>query len=458
MARVYSALFFSLMFSLIMSFYTPKILGVEQFSYWQVFLFYAGYTGLFHFGLNDGIYLRYGAAKLSNADKSIISGQLWILVLYLIGLFSIIVSIVWIVNPNIPQLKSILLLVSLYTIVYNASNYCGYLLQALNRFKLYSYAVIADKIFLITSIILLGFLHADSYGTVAILYIIGAVITFAIIIIRCKDIFLNEFKFTKELFVSIWINIKAGINLMLSNIASTVIIGICRFLISITYPIVTFGYVSFSFTLCNFILVFISQIGIAIYPILKAKDESFHTHFFPQIRDLISYILSFSLIAYPLLSLIVNSYLPKYITSLEYFAYLLPICIFEAKISILYNTYMKVLRHEKIMLVINLISSLFSIILSLIAICLIDNIQLSLLGVALAIILKSTMYDWYLSKQFACRFTIINSDIVLTFVYLALIFMNLPTLVAVVSIVTINSIICFVKKDDIIKYLKLFKQ
>ena len=68
------AQFLSLMLSVLMSLIVPKLLGVEQFAYWQ--LFYSGYVGFFHLGLPDGIYLRYGGTELDKMDKSLLGSQL----------------------------------------------------------------------------------------------------------------------------------------------------------------------------------------------------------------------------------------------------------------------------------------------------------------------------------------------------------------------------------------------
>ena len=48
--------FFNLLVSLILSFVVPKLLGVEQYGYWQLYTFYVSYTGFFHFGMADGVY------------------------------------------------------------------------------------------------------------------------------------------------------------------------------------------------------------------------------------------------------------------------------------------------------------------------------------------------------------------------------------------------------------------
>lgn len=65
----------SLLVSVFMSFIIPKILGVTQYSYWQLFIFYSGYVGFFHFGFNDGLYLRLGGKKFEELDYDNIGTQ-----------------------------------------------------------------------------------------------------------------------------------------------------------------------------------------------------------------------------------------------------------------------------------------------------------------------------------------------------------------------------------------------
>ena len=62
-----------------MSLLVPKMLGVEEFSYWQLFLFYLSYVGLFHFGITDGMYLKNGGLTYDEINKKEIGSQFWFL-------------------------------------------------------------------------------------------------------------------------------------------------------------------------------------------------------------------------------------------------------------------------------------------------------------------------------------------------------------------------------------------
>lgn len=69
----------NVIFSFVVSLILPKILGVEQYSYWQLFVFYITYAGLLHLGLSDGIYLRYGGEHIENLNSSLIGTQMKIM-------------------------------------------------------------------------------------------------------------------------------------------------------------------------------------------------------------------------------------------------------------------------------------------------------------------------------------------------------------------------------------------
>jgi hypothetical protein len=46
--------------SILLGFLLPKIIGVTQYGYWQVYILYFIYVPVFCLGFNDGLYLRYG--------------------------------------------------------------------------------------------------------------------------------------------------------------------------------------------------------------------------------------------------------------------------------------------------------------------------------------------------------------------------------------------------------------
>lgn len=456
--QIYSAQIVSLAFSLVMSLYVPKILGVEEFSYWQLFLFYASYVGILQFGLNDGIYLRYGGKDLNLNEEKQISNQLYVMILYFVLLSGIFVSIIsYVSNGQNPKI-TILFFVVIYAIIYNVFGFCGSVLQATNNFKLYSINIITEKTIMTVAIIILSIIQIKDFEIIVVSYMIATLFIDIIILLRAKNLFLSSFSLNKGVLREIAINISVGINLMFSNIASALIVGICRFVVSENYPINIFGFVSFALSLCGFCLIFISQIGNAIYPILKRKSNDYHKVLFQKTDYILSNTIPLTFLAYPILCLVVKKYLPNYNNSLIYFGALLPLCIFEAKISILYGTFMKVIRLERNILYINIIVMLFSALFSIIGIIILDNITLSLIGISICVMVKAVLMRHQVVKfwGYSKELKLAPSDIIITLVYFSMIMLGIQAAICSWGIVVISAINLFARRVSLIKNLRFF--
>ena len=68
-------------------FIIPKFLGVSDYGYWQLFLFYSSYVPFLQFGWTDGIYLRYGGLEKRDLDKKLFFSQfISLLTIQILGL------------------------------------------------------------------------------------------------------------------------------------------------------------------------------------------------------------------------------------------------------------------------------------------------------------------------------------------------------------------------------------
>ena len=56
--------------SVLITLIIPKRLGIDDYGYFQLYLFYTTYIGFLHLGWADGVLLRYGGAYYEILDKS----------------------------------------------------------------------------------------------------------------------------------------------------------------------------------------------------------------------------------------------------------------------------------------------------------------------------------------------------------------------------------------------------
>ena len=79
----------ALLIGIINGFLLPKFLDIESYAYIKTFTLYIAYSGMFHLGFSDGVYILLGGKKLSEVSRGKIKG-------YLISLIKIL-SVVFII-------------------------------------------------------------------------------------------------------------------------------------------------------------------------------------------------------------------------------------------------------------------------------------------------------------------------------------------------------------------------
>ena len=105
--------------SILVSLLIPKTLGIEEFGFWQLFIFYTQYSGFLHLGLLDGIYLREGGKHYKELDFRSLGAQFRI---FLIWQFIIIIPFI-ILGLNSSDINRTIIIISscIYAIINNTS-------------------------------------------------------------------------------------------------------------------------------------------------------------------------------------------------------------------------------------------------------------------------------------------------------------------------------------------------
>ena len=387
----------SLLVSTLVILIVPKLIGVDEYGYWQLYLFYASYVGFMQFGWNDGIYLRYGGCEYRELDKQLFFSQFWMLAISQIFLASII-TLLSLAFLKQEQTQFILIMVALCIILMGTRAMPLFILQATNRIKDYAHITIMDRILYSGIIILFLLFGVREYKLMIVADLIGKFISLLYAIYCCKDMTfrkISTFYFSlKETFE----NINVGIKLMFANIASMLIIGVVRFGIERSWDMATFGKVSLTLSVSNLMMLFINAVGIIMFPILRRTDEKMLPKIYITMRDFLMVILLGALIVYYPLRVILSAWLPKYADSLMYMALVFPMCVYEGKMALLINTYLKTLRKEKLMLKINLISLAISIMSTFATTVLFKDLNLAIASIVVFLAFRCALAEMFLSK------------------------------------------------------------
>ena len=389
---------FSALTSVLMILVLPKVMSMEDYGIWQLFIFYFTYVGFFHFGWTDGIYLRYGGAYYNELDRKVFSGQFWLLCIFAV-IECVLVNIFFafgFIKDDI--LLFILKVVSISGAFLIILSFANFILQLTNRIKEYARNILLERFTLLALIITCVVAGKVQYEEIIYTNLISnfLVMCFALYVIR--DLIFTKTDNINNALQEAGKNISAGSKLMLSNIAGMLILGIIRFGISQGWDIVTFGKVSLTLSISNFLMVFISAVSVVLFPILKRINQNRLAEIYIVLRRVLSYSLLALLITYYPLKFMLIQWLPKYSDSLFYMGMLLPICIFESKMQMLVNTYLKSLRQEALMLKINIISVVFAFITTYTTVVVFHNLQLAILAIVINFAFRLLVAEYFVEK------------------------------------------------------------
>lgn len=398
LAAAFIAQGISLLLSVLMSLILPRFLGIMEYSYWQLFMFYIGYVFFFQFGLNDGMYLRLGGTEYQNLDFRKLGTELRIFTIIEI-VIAILISVFAIVYVNNYDRKIVLILATEFLVVQNLIYYFGYIFQAANETRLFSFSSIIDCVFTLIVFGVLLLLREADYIPFIVVYSLGKLFALIYCCIKGKEILFSRGYNVAAALQDMWKSMSIGIKLTISGVASMLVLGTGRQVIDRVWGIATFGKISLSLTMTNFFLVFLKQISMVMFPALRRVDDSMQETVYVRLREVLGIILPIVLVGYVPMRAILGMWLPQYAESLRYLALLLPICTFEGKMQMLYTTYFKVIRGEKALLNINMISLAVSALLVSVGGFLLKNLFVVILSMLFAIAFRSVLAEVILSRK-----------------------------------------------------------
>lgn len=380
----------------------PKYLSLQDYGRWQLFLFYSSYVGFLHFGWEDGIYLRYAGLSYKELDKSLIFGQTVAIIISqcLLGLGIYLLAEIFI--PANPQ-KEIFLFIAVILIFANSNNLFSFIFQMTSRINDYARLIALEPLLFISLAMLAIIAEERNYTVLVYCKLISLIMVFLFGSYLLRDLLQTKLPSVTAIYNEAKEDILVGSKLMLANIASMLVIGIVRFGISQGWDVMTFGKISLTLSISNFLMVFINAVSVVFLPALKHVADSRRQQIYLAGRNLLTAsMLAMLLLYYPLNS-ILSWWLPQYIDSLTYMAVLFPICLFETRMGLLINTYLKAMRQEKLMLKINALSVLFSVAITFFTVVIIHSLTICVVSIVLIFTFRYYFAELKLTALLQCQ-------------------------------------------------------
>lgn len=322
------------------------------------------------------------------------------------------------------------------------------ILQSTNRIREYATLLMLEKIVYLAGAVLC-FVARGSFVWLILADLAGKGVSCIYSFVQCRDLLVLLPKDLQGAFGEIADNIKVGVKLTISNFSSMLINGVVRFSIEKTWDVETFGRVSLTMSVSNLLMLFIRAVALTMFPILRRTEEEQLSEIYTTMRTCLMVPLLGMLVFYYPARVILSAWLPQYADSLIYMALLFPMCVFESKMSMLIETYMKTLRKEKWLLLVNVTTVSLSVVITLITTYWLHNLDLAVASIVFLLAFRCVFAELLLSTVLDVN---VKTDIVLELA-LTIIFIGASWFVGGIAGLAIYAvaylIYLFIKRNDV---------
>lgn len=394
----FSSNILSTLISVVIAFVIPKLISVEQYGYYQLYLFYASYVGVSYMGLCDGFYLRIGGKYYDELDKPLYSTQFRLLGLFEIAVYAAIFVFSLFVSKS-PDRHYVICCVCVAAVGMCLRWFITFVLQATARIKEYAVVTISERILYVlvaVPVVLAGY---RGFKWLVVVDVAAKYISLDIGIWYCRDMLQAKTLPVKAVLPEIRENISVGFKFMLAQLCDMLIIGVVRFGVQGHWDIATFSRVSVTLTVSNLVLTAINAIAVVMYPTLRRTNEERLPALYRIMRIVLCGFAFGALILYYPIQRVLTAWLPQYAVSLRYAAILFPICVYQSKMSLLVNTYYKTLRLENLLMKCNMAALVLSAIFTLMATVVLNSVTTAILSILIVLIFRCVISELLLSKH-----------------------------------------------------------
>lgn len=384
--------------TLILTLVLPRLMSVEDYSYWQLYLFYGTYLIYSSVGWCEGTYLKYGGCKYGEADGRRLASQFINMSVYE-AFIALLVTAGACFLMRDPVRIAAMVCAACYMWLYILRTQLQTVLQAVNRISDYAKVYSGERIVYFVVVILSLMIGYRSFYVAVFAELISNLAALCYGIYLCREVtlrrplrFSDSVRETREL-------IGIGYKLTMAGLANQLIIGIVRLAIERKWGTVAFGKISLSFSMANMMITCVAAVSIVLFPMLKKCEESQIGRYYSMLRSVLTIPMFGILLVYEPMRLILTWWLPQYADSLKYLAILFPLCVYEVRNSVLVWTYLKVLRREADIMRASLVMIGVSVVMTFFSVAVCGNLDLAVGSIAVIYGLKAAYTEWLLGKR-----------------------------------------------------------
>ena len=394
---VFGAQFLILFISIARALILPKFFSVEAFGYWEIYWFYTCYVGLFCLGYNDGIYLKYGECNIDQLPVKLIRSATRLFSGMLL-LFAVVAIVCIFLLKISTEIRFASVFVALNIFVLGLTGVYIYIFQITNQFKKYSFFSVIDKVLVLAAIGLMVVVNENNFRIVVVADFISKLIVLVVMVWKTKELLFGSVTPFRESFKFMGQNMQVGIKLMVANLMSMLLVGAGKFIVQIFGDIRDFAIYSFGISITGLVLTAVTAFSLVLYPTIKRIPTVRYAEIFDKVNSFTRLFGLSAILCYFPAYLFISYFYPKYNSVMPYLNILFLIVFLQCKISLLDNTFYKVLRKETGMLWANISCVGFFVVMAFVGFYLKQEMWVIAFCTFLAMLYRCYMSEFFLSR------------------------------------------------------------
>lgn len=340
-------------------FVLPKLIGVEDFGYWQLYFLYTFFIAFGHLGLVDGIYLKNGGKYYRELDFRILRSQF----LVLIGMGAVWAGFLFLYSQHflLDENKTyILTVIALDLMLSLPRTLISVIFQMTGMIKEYSFSLMSESASSFFMIVIMLFCGIRDYRYLILADCGARCISLLVSLHNAPGFIGRQFMIPLECMKEAISNISVGMFLLLSNMVGLIVIASVRFAVEDQWGIVAFSKVSLAFSISSVAITATGAASVVLFPLLKRLTKKTLEQSFSALSLLLIILLAVLFCLYYPGVRILEWWLPQYGESFYYLTIILPMTLFDSNFSVIGSNFLKVIRKERNLLSINVLAVLFT--------------------------------------------------------------------------------------------------
>lgn len=344
------------LFNVLLIFVIPRLVRMEDYGYWRLFVLYSGYAGFLHLGLADGALLRWAGRPLEEFCPELRTSLKSLLLQHAAIIVPTALTLVMFLRP---ELRFVGVAVLFYTVLINATTLLQFGLQSARIFLPVAVSTAGPVGLFLLLVFLLELKRTPDFRTLILFYFIAWLAGLAYLVVRLR---LGR---TSESTQSTWELgrklVLLGWPVLLVNTGMNLVQSADRLAISWHASIQDFAQYSLAASATiTVVLAAVSAAYRAFYPHLAAMEHEDRRRVYVAASKLLFLCWVLLLPYYFVLELFVRRVLPQYSGTLPVAYILLLGSIFLAEILVLQASYAYVHEKQRSFLLYTLAAVVFS--------------------------------------------------------------------------------------------------